>query len=196
MTQWWNSMLMFERVMFCIALAASVLLIIQLILLFVGMGASDADADIDLDTDSDVDSDAASLFGLKLFSIRGLIGFLAVGGWVALLCSTLGLPVWGASLIGLGAGLVTAVLIALFYKWMEHMENDGNIDIKTAVGKFGTAYIPVPAKGQGKGKVTVTMDERIVEYDAVSEEEELIPTNAAIEVTSIRDETTLVVKRA
>ena len=190
MAEWWNSMIVFERVMFTIAAVASVVLIVQLILLFVGMGASDAD--VDFDTDGEVDG--AQLFNLKLFSIRGIFGFLAVGGWVALLCSSLGLEIWASALIGVAAGLVTAILIALFYKWMEHMENDGNIDIRSAVGKNGTVYIPVPGKGKGKGKVTVTMEDRIVEYDAVTEEPETISTNASVEVTAVRDETTIVVR--
>ena len=190
MAEWWNSMIVFERVMFTIAAVASVVLIVQLIRLFVGMGASDAD--VDFDTDGEVDG--AQLFNLKLFSIRGIFGFLAVGGWVALLCSSLGLEIWASALIGVAAGLVTAILIALFYKWMEHMENDGNIDIRSAVGKNGTVYIPVPGKGKGKGKVTVTMEDRIVEYDAVTEEPETISTNASVEVTAVRDETTIVVR--
>ena len=187
---WWNGMLLFEQIMFAIAVPATVVLIIQLILLFVGMGASDADVDME----ADVETDGASLFNLKLFSLRGIMAFLAIGGWVGLLLSEIGLATWLAGLLAFIAGAAVAVLIALVYKWFEKIESNGNIEIKSAVGKKGTVYIPVPAKGQGRGKVNVTVEDRLIEYDAITEEETLIPTNAAIEVAGVMDETTLIVR--
>ena len=191
MAEWWNGMNLFEQIMVSIAIPATIVLIIQLILLFVGMGAGDADVDIG----SDADTDGAELFNLKLFSIRGIMAFLAIGGWVGLLMSELGLATWLAGIIGFVAGAAVAVLIAFVYKWFEKIESDGNINIRSAVGKRGTVYIPVPGKGCGRGKVNVTMEDRIVEYDAITEEAEAIPTNSAVEVADVMDETTIIVKK-
>lgn len=191
MAEWWNGMNLFEQIMVSIAIPATIVLIIQLILLFVGMGAGDADVDIG----SDADTDGAELFNLKLFSIRGIMAFLAIGGWVGLLMSELGLATWLAGIIAFVAGAAVAVLIAFVYKWFEKIESDGNINIRSAVGKRGTVYIPVPGKGCGRGKVNVTMEDRIVEYDAITEEAEAIPTNSAVEVADVMDETTIIVKK-
>ncbi len=191
MAEWWNGMILFEQIMISIAIPATVVLIIQLILLFVGMGASDADVDMD----SDVETDGTTLFNLKLFSLRGIMAFLSIGGWVGLLMSEIGLATWLAGIIAFVAGAIVAVLIALVYKWFEKIESDGNINIGSAVGKRGTVYIPIPGKGNGRGKVNVTMEDRLVEYDAITEEESPIPTNAAVEVAGVMDETTIIVKK-
>ena len=67
-------------------------------------------------------------------------------------------------------------------------------DLGKVIGKTGTVYIPIPAKGHGKGKINLVVDDKMIEVDAVNESEDPLSTGAAVSVTSRLDETTLVVR--
>lgn len=58
MTQWWEALTLLERVLACIAIPATLLLVIQLVLTLIGLGGHEADADGDHDFDGDHDLDA------------------------------------------------------------------------------------------------------------------------------------------
>ncbi len=197
MAQWWNGMTTFQQVTAVIAIVASVLLVIQIILLLIGLGHS---ADVDVpggtgaDFDDAVNGDYADLGSVKILTVRGAICFLAVGGWVAV-CFNYIIPEWASALIGVAAGVLTAWLLALALRAFNKFEANGNIDLGKVVGKTGTVYIPVPAKGQGRGKINLVVDDRMIEVDAVNEEEAPLSTGSAVSVVSRLDETTLVVKR-
>ena len=197
MAQWWNGMTTFQQVTAVIAIVASVLLVIQIVLLLIGLGHS---ADVDVpggtgaDFDDAVNGDYADLGSVKILTVRGAICFLAVGGWVAV-CFNYIIPEWASALIGVAAGVLTAWLLALALRAFNKFEANGNIDLGKVVGKTGTVYIPVPAKGQGRGKINLVVDDRMIEVDAVNEEEAPLSTGSAVSVVSRLDETTLVVKR-
>ncbi len=196
MVQWWNGMTVFQQVTAVIAIVASVLLVIQIILLLIGLGHS-ADVDVPDGTGSDFDDaingDYAELGSLKILTVRGAICFLAVGGWVAV-CFNYILPEWASALIGIAAGLLTAFLLALALRAFSKFEASGNIELGKVIGKTGTVYIPIPAKGHGKGKINLVVDDKMIEVDAVNESEDPLSTGAAVSVTSRLDETTLVVR--
>lgn len=196
MAQWWNGMTVFQQVTAVIAIVASVLLIVQVILLLIGLGHS-ADVDVPDGTGADFDDaingDFAELGSLKILTVRGAICFLAVGGWVTV-CFGYLLPDWASVLIGIAAGALTAFLLSLALRAFGKFEASGNIELGKVIGKTGTVYIPVPAKGCGKGKINLVVDDKLIEVDAVNESENPLKTGEAVSVTSRLDETTLVVK--
>lgn len=198
MAQWWNGMTVFQQVSAVIAMVATALLVVQIILLLIGLGHS-ADVDVPEGTGADFDDaingDFAELGSLKVLTVRGAICFLAIGGWVAV-CFNYILPEWASGLIGIAAGALTAFLLALALRAFNRFEANGNIELGKVVGKTGTVYIPVPAKGNGKGKINLVVDDKLIEVDAVNESEELLSTGSTVEVTARLDETTLVVKSA
>ena len=68
------------------------------------------------------------------------------------------------------------------------------MEIDDCVGKNALVYIPVPAGGQGKGKINVTVRGNMMEYDAITREDHPLPTNQKVTVVSKVDETTVEVK--
>ena len=56
--------------------------------------------------------------------------------------------------------------------------------IDRAIGRQGTVYLTVPARKAGAGKVTIKLQNRTVEYKAMTGEEEL-PTGAQVVVVSV-----------
>lgn len=222
MLAWWNSLTILEQVFACIAIAATVVLIIQSILLLfgIGFGGGEADAggldthfdghfDTNFDGGAGGDLDAGSGgpdleihdpgydpgdadSGLSLFTIRGLVAFFAVGGWTGLaLVKYIG-PVW-AVLIAFLAGSAALVGVAYMFKAAMKLQDKGNLEIKNAVGKTGKVYLSVPPRGQGQGKVTVMVQERLVELDAVTKSEQQIKTGALVRIVGAVDEETVLV---
>jgi hypothetical protein len=56
-------------------------------------------------------------------------------------------------------------------------------------------YVPIPAFGKGAGKVQLSMQNRIVEYLAITNEAESLKTGEAVRVVGIKDGDTVEVRR-
>lgn len=120
MIAWWESLQAIQQVFYIIAIPATLILILQTILLLFGMG-HDSETDIDHDVDHDIgDHDAAGdganhEAGLRILTVRGIVAFLAVCGWVGVALTDLGvsmpLTIFIAILCGLAAMLLVAVLL-------------------------------------------------------------------------------------
>lgn len=201
MQAWWNDLSIFQQIMFVIAASSTLILFIFLILMLIGLDGSDAyagDLDVDLDI-SDIDSindePITYISGLKILSLRSVLTFLSIGGWMAYILDS-SLPSWLAGLIGVFSGAVAAFLVALAFKASLKLENEGNIDYVNSLGKFGTVYLRIPPKRTGKGKVNVVVQGKLVEIDAVTDEDEVIATGSNIIVVDLLNDTTVIVKSA
>ncbi len=217
MQAWWDALDILGKTFALIAIPATLILIVQTIMMFIGIG-SDSDAsggdsadvvdDIpddvsdsgifgdDVPGGTDIDgADSVGDSGLKIISFRGIIAFLAVFGWVGIELLKLGAGSVIAIGVGLLAGFAIMVIMALLLRELFKLQSNGNSDIKNAVGNSGTAYIPIPASRQGKGKVTVTFQNSTHELDAVTDEEEDIPSYSEILVIGTSGKDTLIEKR-
>jgi len=73
-----------------------------------------------------------------------------------------------------------------------HLRSSGNIDNTKAVGKIADVYLTIPAKGNGMGKINLTLEERFVELNAIQEGNSPITTGAKVKVTAIVGDTLVV----
>jgi len=85
--------------------------------------------------------------------------------------------------------------MAKVMQWLMRLQSDGTLKIKNALGQTGQVYIRIPAGEQGMGKVNVTVQERLCEFDAVTEESEMIKTGEMVYVTDVRAGNVLVVEK-
>lgn len=205
MTEWWIALGSAGQVFACIAIPATVMLIVQMILTLIGLGGDDADADIG-DTESDggleID-DADEAFdkgeglgdGLRVFTLRGLIAFFSVMGWVGTICCGTELGLALSILISVASGFTAMLVIALLMKWLFSLQYDGTEDIRDALGVSGTVYMRVPPSRTGKGKVSAIVQGKLCERDAVTDEETMINYGEEITVVGISGEETLIVRR-
>ena len=181
---WWSSLSDFQQVVFIVAASATVLLLIFLILLLFGLGDESFDGgDADLD-DFDIynDEPLTAFSGLRILSLRGVLSFLSVGGWVAFITEP-NLGIFWAIVLGLGTGFITALLLALAFRWSLKLESSGNIDYHNAIGKTARVYLRIPKMKTGTGKVNLIVQERLVEVSAVTNNSEDIIVNAVVIVT-------------
>ena len=165
MTKWWNGLHNFQQVLFVIACAATLFMIVQIILLAIGSGDNDASFDSDTSID-DVDTIndggvGVTIFGLRILTVRSVIAFLAVGSWLTF---ALFYPIrFWAILPGVAAGIAAAFGIAAFMKITEKLQGNGNLQVENTVGKTAEVYLTIPANRGGNGKVNVYVQERYAE---------------------------------
>jgi hypothetical protein len=97
-----------------------------------------------------------------------------------------------ATLVGLGA------MYGMYWlmRFISGLTSSGNERIRNALGQRATVYIPIPAARQGAGKVQLSMQNRIVEYQAVTEDEEPLKTGQAVQVVGIVASDMVKVRRA
>jgi hypothetical protein len=68
---------------------------------------------------------------------------------------------------------------------ISRLASSGNERIVNALGRRATVYIPIPADGRGAGKVQLSMQNRIVEFQAVTDGPEPLKTGEAVEVVAV-----------
>ncbi|MBO5219523.1 MAG: hypothetical protein J6C52_08840 [Clostridia bacterium] len=193
MAAWWNSLTGLQQIFACIGIPATLVLVVQTILLLFGIGDG-SDADVDIDPDSFDISDAGD-GGLVLFSIRGIVAMFCVAGWAGVVFVDLGLAPIPAVLLAILCGVAALFGIAYLMKAVLKLQSNGNIQIGGAVGKTGEVYIPIPAKGQGRGKINLTLQDRFIEVDAITRAEEPLKTGETVRVVSTDEAGLVVVER-
>ena len=210
MLDWWNSLELVTQIFYCIAIPATLVLLIQTISLLVGLGddADIPDSDIsDLpDGDADIDGvfgedsvsetpDLEGLDGLRIFTVRGIIAFLVVFGWVGIVMNGANVPLWLTLPVATVAGFFMMLLIALLMKLVLKLRSSGNIDNKNAIGTAGKVYLTVPANRGGEGKIQLLLQGSFVERNAVTDSDEALPTGSEVVVTGVSGGTTLIVRK-
>ena len=178
MIAWWNELQLAQQIFALIAIPSTLIMLIQTALLLIGIGDG-GEGDVDGDELFEGGGD-----GLVLFSVRGVVSTLTVMGWAAVaLLETLSptLAIGIAVLLGAATLFGTAYLMRAVAK----LQTSGNIDVENAVGKVATVYIPIPAKGTGAGKVTMTLQEKYSEFSAVTLGSEKLTTGTLVRVVSV-----------
>jgi len=132
--------------------------------------------------------------GMNLYTFRNLVNFLLGFGWTSVLMyekiPSKFLLILIAALVGVG--LVT--LVMFLFKWLNGMQQSGNINVwKSAVGCQGTVYLTIPGERSGEGKIQVTINNAVREYNALTDGES-IKTGTAIKITEVLNENTMLVE--
>ena len=170
-------------------------------------GDMDASADMDMDANADTDFDADHdletqpdhdgahhAAGVRIFTVRGLVAFFAVGGWLAIALLDLGVSTGPSVGFGLLGGFLALLLVAFIVKWAVRLQENGTLSLRNAIAHTGTCYISVPPRRTGSGKVTVLVQEQLVELEAVTDWEEPIRTGEQVQVVGLASENLLVVR--
>ncbi len=164
-----------------IAIAASIIFIIQTIMTFMG---ADSDTGVDADFDSNFD-DAGSSF--QLFSLRNLINFLLGLGWAGV---GLYYSFDNKIILSLVAALIGCVFVALFFfimRAMMRLAEDNSFNIEDTVGKTADVYTNIPANNKGKGKVFVSVNGSTRELTAMNPSDMDLKTGMVVRITALED---------
>ncbi len=194
MFDWWKELTFIQQIFGLIAIPSTVILIIQTILVMIGVGEVEGDVDIDGDA-GDISGGAESANGFALFSLRGIIAFLAVGGWTGVVLDSFGAHIAITITVSLLAGAIALIGVALLMKMTARLQEKGNIVLSNAVGKTAKVYITVPETGI-TGKVTLTLQGRFTECDAMTKAGKALLPGQLVRVIGTADENTLIVEEA
>ncbi|XMB72073.1 hypothetical protein RJI07_08190 [Mycoplasmatota bacterium WC30] len=215
---WWDNLSNLQQVSFIIAISATIIMVIFIILMLIGMDGAesfDGDVDIDIDFDGDMDFEGdmdfddvdgasgvdaynhdsiLSISGLRILTIRGVLAFFSIGGWTVYLLAD-NVKTWLAVFIGVVAGAIASVLLAMAMKAIMKLESSGNLDYKGAIGKIAVVYIRIPKNALGKGKIIFNHQGKMLEVDAITKGNEDIIAKKEVKIIGLENETTLVVEK-
>ena len=184
---WWGSMPFFEKTFWVIAILFSLMFLVQTILSFTsGDGDSsmgDADASI-------ADDDGA---GYQFFTIKNLIAFFTIFGWTGIAFIKGGMDkgiTIGAALV---AGALMVAMMAVLLRGMSRLKHSGTLQVSNALNKIGETYLFIPAKRNGYGKVHIKVQGSLQELQAITDDENDIPTGKLVKVIQIVNSNILVV---
>ena len=173
------------------AIVSTFIFAVQTILTFVGIGDVDADFDFNISDGDTMDTGGA----LSLFSVRSIVNFLMGFGWGGVCFDKYIENNFLLILAAIAVGsFFVATLLFVIRKIMK-LESSGNIKMEDCVGKTCDVYLRIPANKSGKGKVQISVNGTIFEFDAVTSDVEPLPTGSKVIVVENLGSSTLLVKR-
>lgn len=184
-------------VYFWSALIGCTLLAIQVILQVIGLGgeadmdagAADVDVDADLDAGDPAHGTAGNLF-FGILSFKALVAFAGIFGLTGLSLQDGDYSSFQRAAMSVVAGLVAMVLVGMLMRMLHSLGSSGSVVVRNALGHQAQVYLRIPAAGEGRGKVTLELQGRTVELDAVTDGD-AIATGKVVKVTEIIGNETL-----
>lgn len=186
------------------ALVGATLIVCQFLMGLMGLGGDhDVGHDVHVDTDHhfghdhhhDAAHDSASHWLVGVLTFRTIVAALTFFGLAGLIGHGKEWPSMLTLGVALAAGAGALFMVASLMKGLHRLKADGTARIERAVGTTGTVYLRVPGKKAGTGKVTLNLQNRTVEYQAITAHDE-IPTGAKIVVVGVVSSDTVEVELA
>lgn len=181
---WYDSMDAQLQFYWACALISSALFLVQLVLMITGMDFSDMDIDVDV---PDADT------GFSLVSIKSLITFFLGLGWA-------GVSLWNMipnrmvlALVGMSVGVLFMLVFFFLLKQVLKLEHDGSYKLADSVGKVADVYVPIPEDRTGMGKVQLSLNGSVLEFNALTDGSRLA-TGQKVRVREVINNDTLLVE--
>lgn len=198
MIAWWNSLSTVMQVLWAITLSASLIFVIQTVLTFLGVGG-EGGVDTDMDMGGDVDLGGGDgTFdadpSMNLLTFRNFVNFCLGFGWTAVLMRDKVNSDFLLMFLAVIVGVALVAAVMWLFKWLSGMQQSGNIDVHTAaIGCEGKVYLTIPGERKGEGKIQITINNSVREYDALCEGDS-IQTGTPIKVVGVVNDHTLLVE--
>ena len=191
---WWADLSPVMKLLWGVTLTATLVFVIQTVMTFLGADADSTDFDVDVDTSMD-GSDLSNIdSGANLYTFRNFVNFFLGFGWTAIILQPSVKSTAVLVIISVLVGIALVALVMYMFKWLYSMQQSGNINVyKSAVGCQGKCYLRIPGERGGEGKVQITIQGAVREYNAVTDGDE-IKTGASVKVLEAVDGNTLLVE--
>lgn len=193
---WWAAIPTFEKIFWAIAVPFSVLTLIQLILQLFGMTDFDHSVDIHTDVHTGDIGHHGGFSASGVFTVRNLIIFLAVFGWMGIACAHASFPKWLTLALAFLSGALAMLLVAWIFYSLYKLGESGTLKLTNTIGLSGTVYLTIPPSRSGKGQVQLVVQGAMNEIDAISYEDEELKTGIKVTVIEVVDQNTVAVTKA
>lgn len=178
------------------AIVGGTVLVCQFVLTLVGLGGDgfDGSHDVSAAGGHDVSADGTGhdahgnhgsswLFGV--ISFRTLVAAAAFFGLVGLAAESADQEPPITLLLATAAGIGAMYGVHWIVRTMGRLGEDGTVRIHSALGQEGTVYIPIPAGKAQAGKIQLRLQNRLVEYEAVTGGPDRLATGTKVRVVGI-----------
>jgi hypothetical protein len=162
------------------------------------------DGDVGLE-DSGFESDASLDHGdltahqlhwfYEMLSLRTISAALTFFGLVGKTSLAYGHSPAATLIYALLAGGAAMYVVYWLFKQIYKLQNAGNENVRHAIGLPATVYVPIPAGRAGTGKVMFRLQDRTVEYQAVTNEPSRLSTGEKVVIVGIVNTGTVRVAR-
>jgi hypothetical protein len=189
----------------CATIGGTVL-VCQFVLALVGFGADDLGDGLPHDVPHDFHGDSTHAHGpgpdpelgdnavghgnfstwlFSVLSFKTVTAALAFFGLAGCAANSAGVSPAGQVIIALAAGFGAMYGVHWIMKSLFRLSEDNTIRLDRSVGKEGTVYLTIPADRQGVGKVQFKLQNRLVDYPAITGHDEPLKTGAKIRVVAV-----------
>ncbi len=158
-----------------------------MVLTLIGMDSSDIDVDFDGANTMDLGG------GLSLFSIKNFVNLIVGFGWAGVSFYDVIENKILLTIIALAVGVAFVFMFFLIKKQTNKLEHNGAFNINDCVGKSVDVYLRIPANRSGKGKIQVSLNGAVHEFEAITDGDEL-KSGMKVQVIEIIEKSTLLVK--
>lgn len=184
-TTWWEGLNLSLKIYWALAIPFTLFFLLQLVLSFMG-------GDVPDDTpDAEVEADTGIAF--QFFTLKNLVAFFSIFGWTGIACIDSGLSETTSLIIALVAGLIMMTIMASVFYFLGKANADGTLKMKNALGGVGEVYMTIKSKRGGIGKVQIKIQNSLRTLDAMTDDDQDIPTGKIITVKQVINDSILVV---
>ncbi len=188
---WWQGMLVAEKLYWIIAIPFTLIFLIMMVITLIGGDFDSATADMDVDMEMDTDTG----MDFQYLSIKNLVGFFTIFGWTGVACLASEKSMVFTVIVSILAGLLMMTIMSTIVYLMGKLTEQGNLNLKNAIGKIATTYLTIPAGRKGMGKIQIKV-QGFRTLDAITDEQEDIKTGAVVEVVDVINNQVLLVKHS
>lgn len=206
---------MLETIFLIAAVVGGTVMLCQFVMTLMGAGDDGADGGVNAGDAFDGDFDAGDFDGgdsldsshhaaghhqdanwlFKAISLRTLVAAFAFFGVAGMAATSAGAPPAGSVAVAIAAGLAAMYGVYWLMQSIGKLASSGNERIENALGCRATVYVRIPAARKGAGKVTLTLQNRTVEYQAVTDDPEPLRTGEPVEVVAVSGDDMVCVSR-
>ena len=215
MVNWWDGLDTVLKILYCIAIPATLVLVIQTLLSLLGGfegggGLETSDTSgidfhggshisevanaVDIGTHHSIGDggNPADFSIMSMLTLQGIATFLTVLGWSSIVAIASGTPALLSILVGIALGFIAMYAAAKIIHASRKLTENGTLDLRNAIGETGRVYIPIPAEGKGEGKITMQLQGRYIEGAAMAYGAETLPTGGIVRVVDVRNDILIV----
>jgi uncharacterized membrane protein len=188
-SSWWQGLDLFDKGLWAIAIIFSALFLVQLLISIAGGDSDDGSA---IGSSEEYVGDDSGI-GHQFFTIKNLIAFFTMFGWVGIAAHSGGMSKGITVVIAVLAGLAMVLIMVFLLRNVNKLKHSGTMQIKNALNQVCETYLFIPAKRNGLGKVHIRIQGSLHELDAMTDDEAQIPTGKIVKVTGIVNDQILLV---
>jgi membrane protein implicated in regulation of membrane protease activity len=156
---------------------------------FSGGAGHDAGAGGTHDVDHDAQGHHGSSWLFAIISFRTLIAAAAFFGLTGLAAQSAGQPIGWQLLLAIAGGVGAMYSVHWLVRTMGRLGEDGTTRVKHALGQEGTVYVPIAGGRSQAGKIQLKLNNRLMEFEAVTNSPQRLATGTKVRVVGIAGST-------